>query len=964
MSRDEMPAGSEEPLYNSRLITNYLAYLKKNYPDIDRDALLTMSGITNYEVEDEGHWFTQGQVNRFNETVTRATGNLHISKDVGRSTAQSEASGALRQYVLGFLNPFTAYWMLEKQASTLSRGFTLKTRQIGTDRVEVKVIPRPGVKERLFQCENRQGIFEAVGRLFSNQYANIEHPLCIHRGDDCCLYWISWEKPPSFLWKRLWNYSTLFVVLLYICLFFVLPPVTWSMSVVLLSVYLVLLTLFYGHISKKELIETIQKQGDAAKRLLDEMNMRHNNALLVQEIGQATSMVLDIENLLKTVAESIRKRLDFDRCMIMLSDAERTRLIYVAGYGYNPAEEEILAGTEFHLDRAESQGIFVRAYREQKPFLINDIKEIQSGFSSRSQELAKMMGVRSLVLAPIVYEKGSLGILAVDNVESKRPLTVSDMSLLMGVASQAAVSIVNAMSYRRLQESEKKYRDLVETANSIILRMDKEGTIVFFNEFGQKFFGYSASEISGKNVKGTIFPDTNVTATDMDLLNGSLQTNPERRVVREIECALRSGKKAWVAWTHRPVFDEQGRLSEILCIGNDITDLKRSAQEKKDLETQLQQAQKMEAIGTLAGGISHDFNNLLQVISGHTEVMKLNKDPGHPDYERLDIISKSVRRAGDLTGRLMIFSRRVKSRFEPTDLNQTVVQVAKMLERIIPKMIEISLHLSASLMTINADPAQIEQIILNLAINARDAMPDGGRLVFSTENTTLGEEFCKHHFGVSPGEYVLLSVSDTGHGMHQEVVDHIFEPFFTTKEVGKGTGLGLAIVYGSVNNHGGCILCESNPGAGTAFRVFLPAIRKKKEKEEIEEEIQVRGGHETILIVDDEEHIRDIGKETLTKMGYTVLTAEDGKSALEVYRDNRFRIALVLLDLVMPGMSGIKCLEKLLEIDPAAKVLIASGYMVEGYQRDVIDKHSKGFIEKPFRIRDMLQTVRQVLDGM
>jgi PAS domain S-box-containing protein len=664
------------------------------------------------------------------------------------------------------------------------------------------------------------------------------------------------------------------------------------------------------------------------------------------------------------VVKAIQKHLDFDRGMIMLANQDKTRLIYAGGYGYSKEQETVLQGTEFHLDKPKSKGVFVVAFKKQKPLLLNDIEENGKDFSSRTLQVAKQMGVKSLICVPIVYEKGSLGILTVDNVKSKRRLTQSDMNLLMGVASQTAVNIIEAISFQKLQESEKKYRDLVENANSIILRRNTMGDITFFNEFAQKFFGYAEDEILGKNVVGTLYPVTESTKRDLDSLTKILQEEPERQIVGEDENILRGGETVWIAWTYKPIFDSSGQLTEILCIGNDITELKHAAQEKKTLEAQLQGAQKMEAIGTLAGGIAHDFNNILQAIIGYTQILLMGKELGNPDYEKLEAIEASAQRASELTKRLLIFGRKVESQLKPVDLNQEVVQVSKMLERTIPKMIKIELNLADGLQVTNGDPVQIEQIMMNMGVNARDAMPDGGKLFFETKNVTLDEKFCKNHLGANPGEYVLLKISDTGHGMGKELQEHIFEPFFTTKETGKGTGLGLAMVYGIVKSHRGYISCTSKPGDGTAFSIYFPIIRSKIDSRVSKEaEAPIKGGTETILLVDDEESIRQLGEEMLGRFGYTVLTASDGEGALELYEKENKHVDLVILDLSMPGMGGKRCLKKLVEMNPRVKVIIASGYSFNGPSKDAIDAGAKGFVGKPYEVRQMLQVIREVMDN-
>ena len=953
----------DRPLYNSRLIKNYSEYANKFHPEVDFDSILKCAEMAKYEVEDPAYWFTQSQIEQFYNTLVEKTGNQNISREVGRYSASSKASGTVKQYAMGFMGPEAAYWVVEKFVSRLTKANTWRTEKLGRNKIEILVTPIPGVFEQPHQCENRMGYLEALSKLFTNKFAKIEHPNCLHKGSQVCRYVITWEKTPSLIWKLVRNYSLSVGILVSLILFFFLPTMTWVVLTLIFALLTALVSSYCGHLEKMELTKSIETQGDAAKDLLDEVNIRYNNALLIQEIGQATSTILDIDELISTVVNLMAKHLDFDRGMIMLVNKEKTRLVYKGGFGYGKEHREILRKAEFHLDNPKSKGVFVLAFKDQNPFLVNDIDENGKSFSMRSLGLGERMGVKSLICVPIVYEKESLGILAVDNINSKRVLTRTDMSLLIGAASQTAVNIIEAISFQKLQESEKKYRDLVENANSIILRRDISGNVTFFNEFAQKFFGYAEDEILGRNVLGTILPDTESTKLNVENLSSILQQDPEKQIVSEDVNTLESGESVWVAWTYKPIFGNDGQLTEILCIGNDITELKLAAKEKKTLEAQLQGAQKMEAIGTLAGGIAHDFNNILQAIIGYTQIILMGKESGDPDYEKLEAIESSAQRASELTKRLLIFGRKVESQLRPVDLNQEVVQVSKMLERTIPKMISIELRLAENLKVMSADPVQIEQIMMNMGVNARDAMPDGGELVFETKNVSLDNEYCKSHLGCSPGAYVLLNVSDTGHGMNKDLQEHIFEPFFTTKETGKGTGLGLAMVYGIVKSHKGYITCESEPGQGTSFKIYFPVIENEtatRGKEEAEGPLE--GGSEAILLVDDEENIRQLGKEVLTSYGYTVMTAPDGESALEIYLKEYERIELVILDLSMPGMGGKKCLEGLMKINPQTKVIIASGYSVNGPTRGAIEAGAKAFVGKPYEVSQILKVVREVLD--
>jgi len=392
--------------------------------------------------------------------------------------------------------------------------------------------------------------------------------------------------------------------------------------------------------------------------------------------------------------------------------------------------------------------------------------------------------------------------------------------------------------------------------------------------------------------------------------------------------------------------------------------LLQDASKQGDLESQLLYAKKMEAIGTLAGGIAHDFNNHLQGISGYIQLLMMRGDRDRTEQGWLLQVERSVQRAAALTKQLLIFSRKEESRLEPIDLNEVVRQAQKTLARTIPEAIAAELKLAGDLNQVDGDPVQLEHVLFNLGINAKDAMPGGGKIIVETRNVRLDPAFCRDHVGVKPGAYVELTFTDTGHGMDRETLERIFEPFYTTKGVGSGIGLGLAIVYGIVQSHHGLILCESSPDAGTTFRIYLPARegdRAARAKEE-RKKGDYRGA-ETILIVDDEADILDIAQNTLEQFGYTVLTARNGEGAIEIYSRQGRQIDLIILDLGMPGMGGEKCLRELLRINPLVKVLIASGYAATQTVHSILEAGATGFMAKPYRLEDMLKKVRDLLDG-
>ena len=417
----------------------------------------------------------------------------------------------------------------------------------------------------------------------------------------------------------------------------------------------------------------------------------------------------------------------------------------------------------------------------------------------------------------------------------------------------------------------------------------------------------------------------------------------------------------WYYAVSSPFYHEDGSLSRIFLM-HDLDMQKKAETERENLREQLLQAQKIEAVGTLAGGIAHDFNNLLQMVLGYSELMLQNKKEGETDYVGLHTIHQAGKRGADLVKGLLTFSRKVETKYVPVNLNQEITHIQSLLSRTIPKTIKIDLHLDGDLESILADPSQLGQVLMNLGVNARDAMPDSGTLTIATSKIELDEEYCSAHPEAKPGRYILLAVSDTGQGMDKETVSHIFEPFFTTKERGKGTGLGLAIVYGIVKQHNGHIICHSEPGHGTTFKVYLPAIQTKKDLETPKFEMTIPGGSETVLLVDDEEVLRDLGATLLNEFGYKVITACNGKEALEIYRKEKDRISLILLDLIMPVMDGMQSLSEILGIDATAKVVIASGYSDVGQKDHAVLSGAKAFVQKPYDMRQLLTTIRDILD--
>jgi len=397
----------------------------------------------------------------------------------------------------------------------------------------------------------------------------------------------------------------------------------------------------------------------------------------------------------------------------------------------------------------------------------------------------------------------------------------------------------------------------------------------------------------------------------------------------------------------------------------DITALKEGERERESLRNQLLQSQKMEALGTLVGGIAHDFNNLLTVINGYTELVLSETTEDDPNFSDLQKVLQTGRKGAELVERLMALSKRSASSPQPLELNSVVKNSVALMKRTFRKMIEIEMVPEKDLAMVNADPAQIEQLLMNLCVNAQDAMPEGGRLEIETRNVEIDENYCRRHPGAKPGPHVLIEVSDTGTGMSKETMDRMFDPFFTTKgwDFRKGTGLGLSVARSIVEQHGGWITCQSELGKGTFFRIYFPATLDAPVAEKPVPAVETLPASGKILLVDDEEYVRGLAKRILEREGYTVIPASNGKEALAIYSKEQADIALIVLDLIMPQMSGEKCLEELLKINPQVKVIVSSGHFLEAPERLPLGATATGFVNKPYDVKQLVQTVRAALDS-
>ena len=514
-----------------------------------------------------------------------------------------------------------------------------------------------------------------------------------------------------------------------------------------------------------------------------------------------------------------------------------------------------------------------------------------------------------------------------------------------------------------LRDSEERFRAMFESAAIGTGVLDLEGRIVTSNRALEQMFGYTKEELAELTAAELTHPDDR--ARELELFQELAEGRREEYRLEQ-RCLAKGGEVLWGHHTVSLVRDGFSRPKFAIAMLEDITPRKQAEEERLRLESQLRQAQKMEAVGQLAGGVAHDFNNLLTAIRGYSEFALNRLDDGNPGLRKdIEEIAKSADRASSLTRQLLAFSRKQLLQPRILQLNDVVGEMDKMLRRLIGEDIEVVTVVGRALGRVKADPGQIEQVLVNLVVNARDAMPDGGKLTIETTNVDIDEEAATRHDGLAPGHYVMLAVHDTGLGIDAETKSRLFEPFFTTKEPGKGTGLGLATVYGIVKQSGGYISVESEPGQGASFKIFLHRLEPGVEHGDriVQLEEGRPSGSETVLLVEDEEVVRNLVREILEGNGYTVLEARNGAEALDLGRRFSGPIHLLVTDVVMPKMSGRELAERLVTIHRETRVLYMSGYTDGAIgHHGVLDPHTE-LLQKPFTFDALTQKVRKVLDA-
>jgi PAS domain S-box-containing protein len=655
---------------------------------------------------------------------------------------------------------------------------------------------------------------------------------------------------------------------------------------------------------------------------------------IIEHINRIIASEWDIRKVYNRIVGELSRLVDFDRTSIALFEEGKDPILIRS---HPKGDSEPGSGTRVPLDGSALGWVLSRRIAR----IDDDTAESEDPFAEN--ELLAREGMRSRLMIPLFAGERIVGTLNF-NSRRKGAYSLAAIEGLGSIPDQLALAIGKHRTYVRLKSSEERYRLLFEQGPPAAISAP-DGRFVDVNDGCLGLTGYSREEFL--RLRNTDLHADPEKATSMSSVLSSGQGIEKEVSIRRKDGSLFLG--------HINIFP----VSRSLVLGQ-VTDIT----EHRELEHRLRHAQKMEAVGTLAGGIAHDFNNIIQAVMGYTSLLKGRVAGDAEASAQADAIERASLRAAELTSQLLGFARKGKYEVKPTDLNGVVEKVVAMTRPTFDRSIDIRTELCAGLSPVDGAAGQLEHSLLNLCINARDAMPDGGTLRIETRNETHSGQEMYGPVKVPAGRYVALSVSDTGVGIPSGSLPRIFEPFFTTKDPGKGTGMGLAMVYGIVKNHGGWIDVRSGAGRGTTFRVLLPASREPAVAPPAPPQPEpLAGGTETILFVDDEESLRILAVEMLGGLGYTVLTAGNGIEALARYSSMRGKIALVILDLVMPQMGGVETFQRIRELDPGARVLVSSGYAVEGRPENLLAEGAAGFIQKPYRLAALASAVRQALES-
>jgi len=890
-----------------------------------KDLSPELAGVENVKefLSDANNWVSTSILIDLYDRVKRLLGNENVVFDIGFESVAKRRLGYIQRI---FVSAFRRYARApNRHALTLKRLQSLNDKFNRNKRVQLVDLRKDGavVRLRWFKnipmtrdfCLMNQGVYAAHPVVWSEPPCQVDEPMCYFLGDDYCEYHVTYKRQPSL--RRL------------------------------------LLRLIFPWRLAKATIEELERDKELLREKYSEVRTLNlqlkaqlDRLVSLQQAGTAILSTLDIQELMTLILQRLVDVSVLDRAAIFLVDEGRGELYFAHAVGAEPAYLEHARSYIVPLTREAN--ILARVARTGEPELVDDVA---SSKINKENPLVKRFQPQAFIALPLMVRGKAVGVLVGDQKKAGGRVISTEKDFLISLSNQIAIAIHNASLYRKLEESERQYRELVENAHEGIWVVDENGVINFANQRLAAILGYS--EMLGRNINQLVPPDKKRV-----LLNLLVQNMRGAVAQEEIQMIRKDGDRLSAIVSSVPI-TEGDRYKGSFAMVTDITD-------KKRMETKLLHQQKMESIGTMAGGIAHDFNNILTGVLGYASLLKHRLRDQGEIHRFIEIIETSSLRAADLVRQLLAFSRGTQPEdLQVVYLNRVIRETTRLLESSLGKDVQLELDLGSALPPIAANSTQVQQAVLNLCLNSRDAMPHGGKITIATCTVALGEKALAVYrdLAAEPGEYVRVRVVDTGSGIARENLDKIFDPFFTTKEVGKGSGLGLAMVYGIVQNARGYVHVETQEGKGTTFDLLFRVTSSDQSQQFASQLKPGLGGDETVLLVDDEPLVRDLGCEILRSYGYKVVLAADGLEALEIYERNGADIDLVILDLLMPNMGGEETLIRLRKIDPAARVIICSGYGGRESDPRPLVQGEVNLVHKPFKPERLVSAVRQMLDG-
>jgi PAS domain S-box-containing protein len=881
------------------------------------DLCPELEGVADVKefLTDSNNWISSDLLIRLYDRVKELFGNEDVVFDIGFESVGKRRLGYIQRVL------FSAF---RNHGHTLKRIQSLNDKFNRNKRVELAELNRDGAVVRLqwFKdipmtrdfCLMNRGVYTAVPVVWNEPPLQLEERKCYFEGDSYCEYHLSWKRRPSF--KRL--------------LLRLIAP--WRLARATIE-------------ELEQDKELLRDKYAEVHGLNNQLKSQLDRLVSLQEASTAILSTLDIEELMTLILKRLVDVSVLDRAAIFLVDEEQ-EILYLA-HAVGAPTEYIREAESYTVPLQKKSNIIARVARTGKTELVDNVADSQI---NKENLLIKKFKPQAFIALPLKVRGKVFGVLVGDQQKAGGQVISTEKDFLISFSNQIAIAIHNANLYRKLEDSERQYRELVENAHEGIWVVDENGIITFANQRLSAILGYE--QMLGRNINQLVTPDRKRT-----LLKLLVQNMRGLVAQEEIQMICKEGEHVSAIISSVPIMDGE-RYKGSFAMVTDIT-------EKKRMETKLLHQQKMESIGTMAGGIAHDFNNILTGVLGYASLLK-HRLRGQDETKRfIDIIETSSLRAADLVRQLLAFSRGT----QPEDLqvvypNRVIRETNRLLESSLGKDLQVELDLHQGLPPIAANSTQVQQAVLNLCLNARDAMPNGGIITISSAAVDLDGKSSSTYkdLAAEPGQYVRIRVADNGVGIAQEDLDKIFDPFFTTKEVGKGSGLGLAMVYGIVQNSRGYVYVESDLGKGTVFDLLFRVAKGKDKQQSLRRLTPGLAGEETVLLVDDEPMVRDLGNEILSSYGYQVVLACDGLEALEIYESRGTDIDLVVLDLIMPKLGGKDTLTGLRKLDPAIKVIICSGYGSRENGLQQLMASGVNVVHKPFKPEELVSAVRQVLD--